>query len=480
MPQLFMSLTGILLLAYVLTLIGVIISVILENRNPLKTSAWVLLIGLIPFVGILAYIIFGQEQRKLYRINKRYYKRLLRYPQMFSVPFEEIPTTDTTEQYKSLIQLVERNSDAPLLTIDNYDVYTRGGDYYAQLLEDIRCASKHIHIECYIFDDDDIFALLSEALVAKRAEGLDVRIIYDDLGTSVSSKRWQTLKQQGLQIYPFLPVKLPLLASNVNYRNHRKVCIIDGRIGYVGGMNFAQRYQDGDELGPWRDTHFRIEGAAVASLQAGFLMDWYTVSKRLVRVEQLYSKQLRNTPAVGSLSQFIFGGPLGDYQAIEQALIAAIYHAKAHIRIQTPYFLPTEPLYSALIIAALSGVKVELMVPRRGDSSLTTLAMNSYFDALLKAGAEIYLYEEGFLHSKLVLIDEALSCIGSSNVDFRSLEHNFEVMGLIYDTEMALHLMDLYERDKVKCSGLNYKLWRERSFGQRIAESTMRLFSPLL
>lgn len=474
---------SILIIAYFWTVIGVIITVILENRNPFRTSAWVLLVGFIPFLGLIAYIIFGQKQRKLYRINKFYYKRLQRRPKHLSLKQEESPIDLARLPWQKVINLAENNAQAMLLSLDNSTVYTEGKAFYQELLHDIDQASMHIHIQAYIFDDDEIFTQLCQALVKQSRKGVDVRIIYDYVGSyNMPQSKWQHLSQEGIMVYPFLPVRLPLLSSTVNYRNHRKICIIDGHIGYIGGMNFAKRYQEGNQLGMWRDTHFRLEGDAVSALQSGFLMDWYTVSRRVVSVERFYTspRQEYEEPPTKALSQFIFGGPLEEHQAIEQLLISLIYQAHSSIRIQTPYFLPTEVLHTALITASLAGISVELMIPERGDTALVDMAMASYLSSLMQAGIKIYRYREGFIHSKLVIVDNEVSCLGSANIDFRSLEHNFEVMGIIYDDILATKLCTLFEEDKKKCLLLSIELWEKRSLLRRLSESIMRLFAPLL
>lgn len=476
-----LGIQSIAVLLYVLTVVGVIITVLLENRNPLKTSAWVLIIGLIPLVGLLAYIIFGQEQRKLYRINKRYYRRLQKSPRMQAVLPHEGYSASISGRYQNLIQLVEHNSESPLMSYDSCDIYTEGRHFYEQLLQDIESASTHIHIESYIFEPDAIFERLSAALIRKRRQGVDIRIIYDYLGSyAIQEQQWQALKAQGIQVYPFLPVRIPLLSSTVNYRNHRKICIIDGQTGYIGGMNFALRYQEGNELGRWRDTHFRLCGEAVSALQSDFLMDWYTVSKRVVHVERFFRPKRSARREETALIQFVFGGPLEQYPSIEQALTNIIYQAKRSIRIQTPYLLPTESLYSALISAALSGVQVEIMLPNKGDALVTGLAMDSYLADLLQAGVIIRRYQAGFLHSKTLVADDEIACIGSANLDFRSLEHNFEVMGIAYDPQLALRLSKIYDEDCQSCRTLDTDAWARRPLSRRLGESVMRLFAPLL
>lgn len=468
---------------YLTTIIGVILTVLSENRNPLKATAWVVIVGFIPIVGLLAYVVFGQDQRRLHRINKHIHRRLARHPLRLNLPETPQRLPDHLERWSHLDELTRRCGGSPLLAIEEIEVYTSGAEYYDRLLDDIATAQHHIHLEAYIFDDDEVLARLEEALVARRQQGVHVRIIYDYLGSySVTEARWQTMRQAGIQVYPFLPVHLPLLSSTVNYRNHRKVAIIDGYIGYVGGMNFAKRYASGTALGIWRDSHFRLTGDLVAGLQSAFLLDWYVVSRRVVSLEQFFPHHKHNqTPrAVVALGQTLLGGPMDEYPHIEQAFTTLISRAERSIRLQTPYLLPTEAIRHALITIALSGVRVEVMIPKRSDSRPTDYAIASFVEPLLEAGVEVLRYEAGFLHAKVLVVDGCMSAVGSANMDFRSLEHNFEICTLIYGETLAQELSRQFDQDRQHCERLTLETWRMRSRIDRLGESTMRLFSPLL
>ncbi len=478
------SLLVLLLIAYMSTVLGVIGTVLSENRNPLKASAWVLIVGFVPVVGLVAYILFGQDQRRLHRISRRIYRLMMRHPIQLALPDSPLQHTGAMEHWRQLIAQVEQGAHAPLLAVGDIEVFTEGEAMYERLLQDIAGANHHIHIEAYVFEEGEWLDRLTSALIRKRSQGVDVRLIYDYLGSySVDKAYWQRLQSMGLQVYPFLPVKLPLLSSTVNYRNHRKLIIIDGAVGYVGGMNFADKYARGNELGLWRDTHFRLTGDAVSSLQGTFLLDWYVVSRRVITAEPFFPKPLAPRGAEGSSRQalqFVLGGPIDDQPNIEQAFVRLIYSARASIKIQTPYFLPTETLHRALISAALSGVEVEIMLPERGDSRVTSYAVASYITSLLEVGIKVYWYTSGFLHSKLMLVDATVSAIGSANLDFRSLEHNFEIAGLLYHESLTKELEEVFERDKTKCRLIDLDEWQRRGRMQRLGESVMRLFSPLL
>lgn len=468
-------------LLYNITILGVIGTVLSENRNPLKTSAWLLIIIFIPIFGLLAYVLFGQDQRRLSHLSKRFYQRLMRAPLQLSIPSYLTASVRLLSRQQRLIQLLENSADSHLLHLREAKIFSRGEDMYTQLMEDIATAKLHVHLQAYIFEEDELLDELEELLTYKAEHGVEIRIIYDYLGSyGVPEERWERMRLSGMQIYPFMKVAIPLLSSTVNYRNHRKVSVIDGRLGYVGGMNFAERYQRGNELGAWRDTHFRIEGDAVAALQSAFLLDWYSVSRKVLNMEQYFVEPAVSTAQGSAYVQFVLGGPMEPWPSIEQAMITMITQARKHILIQTPYFLPTEALNTALITTALSGVRIELMIPKAGDSRAANYAAASYLDELLAAGISIYLYQIGFLHSKLIMVDSELSAIGSANMDFRSLEHNFEITGVVYDERLTEKLEALFNEDKKGCERITAEVWRKRGRKRRLAESVMRLFAPMM
>ena len=475
-----MAFSSWLLIAYVLTVLGVMGTVLSENRNPLKASAWILIVGLVPVFGIMVYIVFGQDQRRLHSINRRFYQRLMRKPQLLSLPKHLQKKRQATEENQRLIELLLRNSESPLLQLQTLDIYAWGRDMYEALFQDLEQAEEYIHLQAYIFAADEVLDRLTELLIRKADEGVTVRIIYDHLGSyNVPASYWKRMRAAGIQVYAFMRVAFPLLSTTVNYRNHRKIVVIDGSVGYVGGMNFAQRYLTGTELGMWRDTHFRLTGVAVAGLQGSFLVDWYAVSRKVVNMDRYFDPSVLPNEYSPSV-QFVQGGPISHWRTLEQAIIYMISRASERICIQTPYFLPTENLNNAIITSALAGVEVELMLPECTDSRLTTFAANSYLSQLLEAGVKIYQYREGFLHSKLLMVDDRIASIGSANMDFRSLEHNVEISGFVYDPGITKRLTTLFDQDKSACHLLTREEWEKRGRLVRFSESVMRLFAPLL
>jgi cardiolipin synthase len=456
--------------------LGLVVVIITENRNPLKTIPWVIVLILLPGVGLVFYFFFGQDNRKGRIISRRTYKRIMKGPHEGRKSSHDL--CSTPEHYAPLIALLEHGNQSSLLYGSDISIYTNGAEKFDDLIDDLESATHHIHFQYYIFLDDEIGRRVREVLMAKAREGVEVRVLYDDVGCwDVKERFFKEMKQAGVEVYAFLKVAFPIFTSKVNYRNHRKIVVVDGKVGYMGGMNVADRYIKGTSWGSWRDTHFRFTGKGVHGLQSAFLIDWYVVSKQLLKGEVYYPP----TPAFGdNVMQILTSGPVGQWRTLLQAVIFTVVNAKRYIYIQTPYFLPTEGLNQALQTAALGGVDVRLMLPKRSDTKAANMASHSFMDDMVKAGAKVYFYEPGFLHSKLILSDDALTCIGSANMDFRSFEHNFEITAFVYQSEFALRMKKIFMHDLQSCERLVPSRWLRRPLRQRLAESFMRLFSPLL
>jgi cardiolipin synthase len=463
---------------YSVTVLGVALVVIAENRNPLKSIAWILVLILTPGVGLLAYFLFGQDNRKQRIISRRTYRRITR-----GIAFPIFPVCESVKapEGQGLIKLLQKTCGASLLQASDIRIYGWGEEKFEALLSDIGSARHHIHLEYYVFEDDYIGQLVRSALMKKAQEGVRVRVLYDGVGSWSADRRFfREMKEAGVDVHAFLHVRFPLFYSKVNYRNHRKIVVIDGLTGYVGGMNIADRYRTGLAWGKWRDTHLRIKGEAVRALQSAFVVDWYVASKE--QLSDLGGEPVEKEPEGegGNVVQIATGGPTGHWRVLLQATIRLITSSRHYVYIQTPYFLPTESLNQALQIAALSGVDVRLMLPQRSDTVSAHLAGRSYLDDLVRAGVKVYFYEPGFLHSKILVSDDAVSCIGSANMDFRSFEHNFEINGYIYGEEFAIRIRKLFEEDMKSCRYLSPQEWLRRPRKERMVESFFRLFSPLM
>ncbi len=465
----------IFIVLYLILVIGLVIMLVLDNRNPVKTMAWMVVLLFLPVIGVILYFFFGRNTRKERLISQKSADMLTKksLQGFISQSSFELPS-----EHYSLIQLF-RTLNRALPFENNYnEVYTSGYSMVQSLIREISHAKHHIHLEFYIFEDDSIGRLVRDILIDKAQEGLEVRLLYDDVGCwHVPNRFFDQMRTAGIEVRGFLKVRFPLFTSRINYRNHRKIVIIDGKVGFIGGMNIAERYLKPGKYGIWRDTHLMIKGRAVYGLQSNFLIDWFFVTRSLITASKYY-------PSVDvcgeALIQTVTSEPVGEWKAIMQGLLLAISNAKRYFYVQTPYFLPTEPILAALQTAALSGVDVRLMIPEHADSMITHLGTLSYVDDMLSAGVKVYFYQKGFLHSKLMVSDDSLSTVGSTNMDFRSFEHNFEINSFIYDTETALLMKEIFLQDQRDSVQISYKVWMRRSSKQRAKESIVRLLSPLL
>ncbi len=466
----------IFIILYSVTILGLVLVIIAENRNPLKTIPWVIVLLLTPGIGLIFYFFFGQDNRKQRIISRRTYKRIMRRPHDGNLPQD---ACSVPAPYQPLVTLLANSNQSSLLYGSDMSIYTNGSDKFRDLISEIEKATHHIHLQYYIFCDDKIGNIIKELLIAKAKEGVEVRVLYDDVGCwKVKEKFFKEMQEAGIEVYAFLKVAFPVLTSKVNYRNHRKIVVIDGKVGFMGGMNIADRYEKGTDWGTWRDTHFKITGKGVHGLQAAFLIDWYVVSKQLLNAKIYYPP----VPVYSddNIMQIATSGPVGQWRILLQAYIFMIANAKKYIFIQTPYFLPTEGLNQALQTSALGGIDVRLMLPKRSDTRTANMATHSFIDEMVKAGVKVYFYKPGFLHSKLLVTDDAVTCIGSANMDFRSFEHNFEINAFVYQPAFAKQMRKVFMYDMHHCERLVPTRWLRRPLKQRLAESFMRLFSPLL
>lgn len=460
---------------FLLTVVITIVVVILDNRNPVKTLAWVLILSFLPVIGLIFYFFFGRDVRREKLISKRGYFRLTKYP---LAEYYEQKSSEYTDDQHPLKRFFRKVNEALPFDGNSVQVYTSGHEMLQSLLQAIANAKHHIHLQFYIFEDDAVGRLVRDALIEKVREGVEVRLLYDDVGCwKVDQSFYEKMREAGIETRGFLKVRFPMFTSKVNYRNHRKVVVIDGRVGFVGGMNLALRYLKGVKWGIWRDTHIRIEGRAVYGLQIAFLSDWYAADHSLITSSRYYP----DMPVCGESSiQIVTSNPIGGVETIMQGLLIAITGSQKYFYIQTPYLLPTEPILLALRTAALGGVDVRIMIPERADSRITHLASLSYLDELMQSGVKIYRYNKGFLHSKVMVSDDVLSTVGSTNMDFRSFEHNFEVNAFMYDRESALKMKSIFLDDQKDADLVQLKEWRMRPWYQKVAESVIRLFAPLL
>lgn len=467
----------IVLVAYTVIAIVAMITVLLEHRQPAKTIAWVLVLSFLPLVGIVLYFFFGRRTRKDRHIWE---KSLNQLTKRSMIEFAEQKQLELPEEHKELIQLFVNQNFALPFKNNETNVYVSGYEFFPALLTEISKATHHIHIVSYIIDDDPLGRLLRDALIDKARKGIEVRLLFDDVGSWKTPNRFfEQMREEGIEVHPFMPVRFPAFTGKVNYRNHHKIIVIDGKVGFIGGMNLAQRYVKGHKGIMWRDTHVKISGAAVYGLQRAFLIDWFHADRTLI-TDRKYYPDTTITPN-NNLIQIVTSSPTNVWEELEQGYIKILLSAKRYVYMETPYFLPTEPIFFAMRTAALSGVDVRLMVSLKTDSKLVQMASRSYLTQTIQAGVKVICYEEGFNHTKLLVADDNVATIGSANIDFRSFENNFEANAFFYDKSMAQRIKDIFLTDETKCVPLEkIKEINHKSFIYRLWESVVRLLSPLL
>ena len=467
----------IIAIIYLILVVATTLSVLMENRQPEKTVAWICVLLFVPVFGMIIYFFFGRDTRRERLIGKHSMDQLSRR-QMLG--FVEQKDFVIPEKQRALVNLFYNQNEALPFKNNEVELYTNGYEFILSLLHDIASAKNHIHICSYIFEDDSLGHLVADALIDKAREGVEVRVIYDDVGCwKVKDSFYERMRFEGIEVHSFMPVKFPAFTGKVNYRNHRKLIVIDGYAGYIGGMNIAKRYVQGTDGREWRDTHMRIKGTAVYGIQRTFLIDWFFVDGSLITNNKYYP-QIPRSVNNDCMIQIVVSSPIAPWPDIMQGYVRILLSAEKYVYIETPYFLPTEPILFAMRTAALAGVDVILMIPNHADSKLVEWAANSYVRQTLAAGVKVMLYKKGFNHSKILISDDTLCTCGSTNVDFRSFENNFESNAFIYDRDMSLRMKDIFLEDLRYCVPLSeHKIISQYGFFRRLGESVVRLLSPL-
>ena len=465
----------IFLSVYALLVVGTMVTILMDNRQPAKAMAWILVLTFMPVVGLILYIFFGQNTRKERLISQQSMDQLTKRSML---EFAEQKDLTLPDAHKTLIQQFINENWALPFKGNNVDIYTGGHDFFLALLGAIGRARHHIHLDTYIIEDDPLGRLVSDALIDRAREGVEVRLIYDDVGCwRVPSAFFERMRQAGIDVRGFMPVHFPAFTSKINYRNHRKLCVVDGQEAFIGGMNIAMRY-----VKPWRDTHLRVVGGVVYGVQRAFLVDWYFVDRTLISGRKYYPGLAdKSATAPARLAQVVTSNPTSPWADIMQGYVRILLEAREYVYMETPYFLPTEPILFAMRTAALAGVDVRLMVPRHVDSKLVEWASRSYLSEIVESGVQILLYEPCFNHSKLLVSDDSLATCGSTNIDFRSFENNFEANIFFYDRDVALRLKQVFLDDEAHCTRVGEQdAHSQRPFWQRLWESLVRLLAPLL
>jgi cardiolipin synthase A/B len=470
------------IIAYYSLVIFAVIKILLENKNPLKTHSYILLLVLVPVVGLIIYIFFGQDYRR-YKFYSR--KKAIDSSMIDSIVNNqlnlayqhELISNDLVMEKANIIRLLLRNNNAFLTKNNEVKILINGEQKFASLLEDLNNASHHIHLEYYIFEEDEIGTKIIDRLISKAKDGLEVRFIYDDVGSTLSLNIRKRLKKAGVLTVPIMPVYFPKF-SKANYRDHRKIVVIDGKVGYVGGINVADRYVNKKGRKYWRDTHLRIVGNAVHSLQIAFLLNWYYATKEKIGFNNELFPKIRSS--ANQCVQIAGSGPDTDWASIMQAFFVAISSASKRVWITTPYFIPNEPVLTAIKTAALSGIDVQIIFPYTADSKIVHYASLSYMKEVLEAGVKVHLYTNGFIHAKTLLVDDVFSSVGTANMDYRSFDQNYEINAMVYSERTAKELAQQFAIDVEQCIPLQLSRWEQRPIRKRLLQSTARLLAPLL
>lgn len=457
-----------------------------ERRDVGSSWAWLLVLFFIPILGFILYLLLGQNLSR---------KRLFQWDDIKKTGFEEVLETQITtlraNKFKFFNQVTSNSRDLiymhliknqAILTEDNsVQIITDGKEKFDQLFKDIKNAKEYIHIQYYIIKNDNLGKKLIEELTKKAKEGIKVRVLYDELGSRGLPKRlFKDFRAAGGLVEVFFPSKFRFINLRMNYRNHRKLVVIDGKIGYVGGFNVGDEYLGlNAKFGYWRDTHLRIQGMAVYALQVRFILDWNQASdvNDVYYVPNLFPENVSHG-AVGI--QIVTSGPDSELEHIKNGYIKMIMSAKKSIYIQTPYFIPDASLLDALRIACLSGIEVNIMIPNKPDHLFVYWATLSHIGDLLKIGANVYIYNNGFVHAKTLVVDEEVSSVGTANIDYRSFKLNFEVNAFLYDEEISKKLTRIFKEDMLVSKLLTFEEYQKRSLEVRLKESVSRLLSPIL
>ena len=477
-------------------LLLLVIIVFFQRRDPKAVWTWLLALYFIPGFGILLYLLFGQDfhKSKMFRIknleDKMRYSVESQEEMLRSFNHENLEDP-LVRDYGDLIMYNLKTSGCVMTVYNELEIFTDGEAKFEDLRRSLRQARHFIHIQYYIIKNDELFDSIVPILIDRVRNGVEVRILYDGMGGRfMPQKRWEQLEKAGVKVGVFFPALLGRLNLRINYRNHRKIVVIDGNIGYVGGFNIGREYISRDpKFGYWRDTHLRITGDAVVSLQIRFALDWNYATHENLFTNMAYFEPQDRADLVRAMQtgekrllaiQIVASGPDTLDRQIRNNYLELFHKARKNIYIQTPYFVPDDAILSALKIAARSGVDVRLMIPCKPDHPFVYWATYSYAGDLLQAGARCYVYDNGFLHAKGVMVDGRVSCYGTANMDIRSFELNFEVNATIYDEEVTRELEEIFRNDLYHCREITPEVYEKRSLLIRVKEQGSRLLSPLL
>lgn len=457
----------------------IVIRLLLNGMRPTKTLAWLFAIFTIPVGGIFLYLMLGRNRRKNKLFELKHTPKVTSY--IAKAIHQHSPITKKEfEEHHKIISLITKNSYFAPCTGNDVKLLKNGEATFRAIFDALKSAEHFIHLEYYIFEEGKLTTDLFNLFQKKIREGVTVKILYDGIGSmSLSKKHIRQLQSIGVEIHKFLPIKFGKFLSSINYRNHRKIIVIDGKIAFTGGINVSDKYIKGDaNLGVWYDIHLQLKGPVVHSLQAIFAMDWYMISEE----DTILDTSCFNTykKVNGSTVQIVHSGPDSDFSATQQMYFSLINEAKEYVYITNPYIIPGESILDALKVASMSGVDVRILLSEKSDNVIVKWCIRSYFEDLLQAGVKIYLFPEGFIHSKTIVVDTTISSVGTTNLDIRSFEQNYEVNAVIYDDTFAFALKNDFLKDIKNSTQLDFNTFIQRPWIQKLKEGFAKIFSPVL
>lgn len=470
---------------FLLNILFAIIMVFFERRNPTTTWLWLMIFFFLPGIGFLLYLFIGQDLRKkkMFKIKEEednYLKDLV-ITQEHSIENQEMIFNDpSVAEEQDIIKLLLMSSGAIYTQDNDVELYFNGEDKFKALLESLEKAEEYIHLQYYIIRNDNIGREILEIMTEKAKNGLEVKVLYDGMGGRSLPKRFfNPLIEAGGEVACFFPPFAGYLNPRINYRNHRKICIIDGKEGYVGGFNIGDEYLGlSKKFGFWRDTHCKIVGSAVTGLQWRFLLDWNFAANKETKNLKKYFPKVK--PVGNKGIQIVSSGPDSKWTSVKDGYFKMITNANEKLYIQTPYFIPDDSILEGLRIAGLSGIDVRVIIPSKPDHPFVYWASLSYIGELQQAGVRFYTYENGFIHSKVIIMDDIVSTVGTANLDIRSFKLNFEVNAFIYDKEVNREMTEAFMEDLKSCKEITIEEYEKRSTVVKFKESVSRLLSPIL
>ena len=468
-----------------LNILFAILLVFFERRNPTTTWLWLMVLTFLPGIGFLLYLFIGQDmsKKKMFQqkaLDDREIKAKVTNQEKKIFSEEYKYSNPRFMEYEDIIKMHILTSESYFSQDNEIELYFDGEEKFNAFLESIESAKEYIYIEYYIIKSDGIGMKIINALTEKAKEGVEVKVLYDGMGgRKLKRGAFNEFKKAGGEVAVFFPPFVPFFTLRINYRNHRKLCVIDGKEAYVGGFNIGDEYLGlSKRFGYWRDTHIKIKGSAISALEWQFYKDWRFAAHKDNAHYELKMSKPKSSGNTGI--QIVSSGPDSKWPSVKDGYFKMITNARERIYIQSPYFIPDDSMLEALRVAGLSGLDVKIMIPCKPDHPFVYWAGMSYIGELLEAGVKFYTYENGFLHSKLFLMDDFVTSIGTANLDIRSFKLNFEVNAFIYDEEVNRKIAEQFHKDLKYCNEITMEQYKKRSGIVKLKESVSRLLSPIL